>query len=82
MRSNYIGLYVQDSWTMSPNVTLNIGLRWDPYFPVQRAGPDHAFRSRALRCGLKSSVFRNAPAGLIFTGDEGMPGKSVARRDP
>jgi hypothetical protein len=83
MRSNYIGLYVQDSWTMSPNVTLNIGLRWDPYFPAY-SGPGqitHFDRAR-FDAGLKSSVFRNAPAGLIFTGDEGMPGKSVARRDP
>jgi len=83
MRSNYIGLYVQDSWTMSPNVTLNVGLRWDPYFPAY-SGPGqitHFDRAR-FDAGLKSSVFRNAPAGLIFTGDEGMPGKSVARRDP
>ena len=82
MRSNYIGMYVQDNWRVSPNVTLNVGLRWDPYFPAY-SGPGqitHFDRAR-FDAGLKSAVFPNAPAGLIFTGDDGMPGKSVARRD-
>jgi hypothetical protein len=83
MRSNYFGVYVQDNWRMSPNVTLNAGIRWDPYFPAY-SGPGqitHFDRAR-FDAGLKSAVFPNAPAGLIFTGDDGMPGKSVARRDP
>lgn len=82
MRSNYIGVYVQDNWRLSSNVTLNAGIRWDPYFPAY-SGPGqitHFDRAR-FDAGLKSSVFPNAPAGLIFTGDDGMPGKSVARRD-
>jgi hypothetical protein len=82
MRSNYIGLYAQDNWRLSPNVTLNAGLRWDPYFPAY-SGPGEVTRFDRARfdAGLKSTVFPNAPAGLIFTGDEGMPGKSIARRD-
>ena len=67
---------------MSSNVTVNVGLRWDPYLPAY-SGPGqitHFDRAR-FDAGLKSTVFPNAPAGLIFTGDEGMPGKSVARRD-
>ena len=82
MRSNYIGLYAQDTWRVSPNVTVNAGLRWDPYLPAY-SGPGqitHFDRAR-FDAGLRSTVFLNAPAGLIFTGDEGMPGKSVARRD-
>jgi hypothetical protein len=82
MRSNYFGSYVQDNWRVSPNVTLNVGLRWDPYLPAY-SGPGeitHFDRAR-FDAGLKSAVFPNAPAGLIFTGDDGMPGKSVARRD-
>ena len=76
------GLYAQDNWRLSPNVTLNVGLRWDPYFPAY-SGPGeitHFDRAR-FDAGLQSTVFPNAPAGLIFTGDDGMPGKSVARRD-
>jgi hypothetical protein len=82
MRSNYFGTYIQDNWRVSSNVTLNVGLRWDPYLPAY-SGPGqitHFDRAR-FDAGLKSVVFPNAPAGLIFTGDEGMPGKSVARRD-
>jgi len=82
MRSNYIGLYVQDNWRPSPNVTLNAGLRWEPYLPAY-SGPGeitHFDRAR-FDAGLHSAVFPNAPAGLIFAGDDGMPGKSVARHD-
>jgi hypothetical protein len=82
MRSNYIGTYVQDNWRMTSNVTLNAGIRWDPYFPAY-SGPGQIthFDRQRFDAGLKSTVFPNAPAGLIFTGDDGMPGKSVARRD-
>jgi hypothetical protein len=82
MRSNYIGLYAQDNWRVSPNVTLNAGLRWDPYLPAY-SGPGqitHFDRAR-FDAGLHSAIFPNAPAGLIFTGDDGMPGKSVARHE-
>jgi hypothetical protein len=82
MRSNYIGIYAQDNWQVGPRVSLNFGLRWDPYFPAY-SGPGQVTRFDRARfdAGLHSTVFPNAPAGLIFTGDPEMPGKSVARRD-
>ena len=35
MKQRYFGLYAQDTWTLSPNMTLNYGLRWEPWFPQQ-----------------------------------------------
>ncbi|OLC78963.1 MAG: hypothetical protein AUH72_15195 [Acidobacteria bacterium 13_1_40CM_4_65_8] len=82
VQSRYIGLYAQDSWRVSPNVTLNAGLRWDPYMPVySKEGQFTRFDLDRFNKGLKSTRFPNAAAGLVFPGDEGMPGNSIARND-
>jgi hypothetical protein len=82
VRNHYIGLYVQDSWRLSPNVTINAGLRWDPYLPVY--SPESRltrFDLDRFNQGLRSAVFPNAPPGLVFPGDDAMPGKSLANND-
>ena len=80
LRSHYVGLYAQDTWRMSPNVTFSLGLRWEPYLPVSSATDQITYFDRGrFDRGLRSSVFRNAPPGLMFPGDEGMPGSKIAR---
>ena len=32
MNQWYIGVYAQDTWRATDRVTLNVGLRWEPYF--------------------------------------------------
>jgi hypothetical protein len=81
-RNHYIGLYAQDSWRMTPNVTINAGLRWDPYLPVYSPGGRFTrFDRERFTQGLRSTTFPNAAPGLIFPGDDAMPGKSIARND-
>ncbi|HKE23994.1 MAG TPA: TonB-dependent receptor [Bryobacteraceae bacterium] len=32
-RGKYVGLYSQDQWTVSPSLTLNLGMRYELFFP-------------------------------------------------
>ena len=81
-QNHYVGIYAQDSWRLSPNVTVNAGLRWEPYFPVySEEGRFTRFDRERFDQGLKSTVFPNAPAGLVFPGDDAMPGNSIANND-
>ena len=73
----YWGAYVQDAWRVSNRVTLNAGVRWEPFFGqtiLNGAVPN--FSLEDFRQGVRSGVFRNTPAGLRYEGDPGYPGKS------
>jgi hypothetical protein len=70
----HVGLYAQDTWRMGSRVTLNGGLRWEPYFGQNVLNSAISnFSLENFRRGVKSTVFLNAPAGLIYPGDEGYP---------
>jgi hypothetical protein len=81
-RSTYVGLYAQDAWTLRSRLTLNAGLRWEPYLPfVEENGQFSHFDVEQFRSGVRSAVYRNAPAGVIFSGDPAYPGKAAGHRD-
>ncbi len=80
-RQNYIGVYVQDTWKVNARLTLNGGVRWEPFLPMEHPfGWVSHFESAAFAAGTKSSIYKNAPAGLTFPGDAGYPGKATTNK--
>ena len=73
----YLALYAQDTFKATPHLTLNYGLRYEPYIPfTNREGRAEHIDLAAFTAGTKSSKYTNAPAGLSFPGDPGFPGKA------
>jgi len=78
---DYVGVYAQDTWRVRPNVTLNLGLRWEPFNPVQNTfGWVSHFDKALFDQSIHGKVYPQAPAGLIFPGDDGYPANGVANR--
>jgi hypothetical protein len=74
-RQEYLAVYANDTWKFMPRLTLNFGLRWQPYFPmVHLDGSAIHFDENALKNGIKSTRFDNSPPGVFFNGDPGFPG--------
>jgi hypothetical protein len=81
IKQKYVGLYVQDTWRMSPNVTLNAGARWEPWFPQEHQERQiYSFDLAKYNAGEHSAVFPQAPAGLRYPGDAGFPTKAGMNR--
>ena len=77
---NYVGAYLQDTWRVSDRLTLNAGVRWEPYYSaVDEAGYASHFELDNFFSGTRSTVYTNAPAGLMYPGDSGYPGTSFNR---
>src|SRR5262245_22815394 len=76
-RATYIGVYAADIWKVNRKLTLNYGVRWEPYFPmVHLDGSAIHFDHDALQKGIKTTRFANVPPGVFFNGDPGFPGAS------
>jgi len=66
--------YMQDEWRVSPRVTLNYGLRYERINPFTEVED----RLNAFVPGVQSQVRPDAPRGLLFPGDNGLP-RGIAR---
>ncbi|MGB8653214.1 MAG: carboxypeptidase regulatory-like domain-containing protein [Candidatus Acidiferrales bacterium] len=62
------GFYGQDQFRIRSNLTITAGLRWDPNIVPAVAGG----RGAAFVPGQQSTLFTNAPLGLVFPGDKGI----------
>jgi hypothetical protein len=67
-RNKYAGLYAQDNWRLTHNLTLNYGLRWDRIEPwYEKYNNNITFVP-----GEQSLVFPTAPTGIVYPGDPGI----------
>jgi hypothetical protein len=62
------GFYGGDTFHLKPNFTLDLGLRFEPFFPATVAGG----RLTDFRPGQQSTRYPNAPVDEVFPGDTGI----------
>jgi hypothetical protein len=69
LRKRIAAGYAQDEFRVTQHLTLNYGLRYEintPYVDIRN-------RMNAWDPGRQSTVYPDAPAGLLFPGDPGVP---------
>lgn len=72
MRQTVFAFYAQDTFRVSPRVTLNLGLRWEPELPADdKQNRGNQFSLPAYLAGYHTvdKRYPNAPAGLLFASD-------------
>lgn len=68
-RSKLFAGFAQDEWRVNKKLTLTLGVRYEYGSPKY----DTHGETFNVIPGLQSTVFPNAPSGLVFPGDKGAP---------
>lgn len=76
-RNLYASAFAQDSWKANDRITVNYGVRWDRIRPWS----EKFNQLQTLVKGEQSQVFPNAPQGLVFPGDPGVPDSLAPARN-
>jgi hypothetical protein len=72
------GLFAGDVWRLSRRITLNYGLRWEPFdFLTDTLNRGQTFDLGNYQKGIRSKVFLNAPPGLLYYGDDNPKGGKI-----
>jgi len=68
-RTRYGGAFAEDTYKVKPNLTLNLGVRWEVSMPWY----DTQGKIETIVPGLQSTQFPTAPLGWVVPGDPGIP---------
>jgi len=69
IRDRALDAYAQDDYKVNSRLTLNVGLRYELPFPAT----ENNNQVNLFVPGAQSKVLPNAPAGLLYPGDPGVP---------
>ena len=76
-RHKYAAGFVQDSWRVTSNLTLNLGLRWD----LMQYWSEKYNQNPTFILGEQSKVYPTAPTSLVYPTDPGVPTTLVPSRN-
>lgn len=76
-RHKYAAGFLQDSWRLRTNLTLNLGVRWD----LMQYWSEKYNQIPTFVLGQQSQVFPTAPRGLVYPTDIGIPNTLVPQQN-
>lgn len=70
-----VNVYADDSYRVNSELTLTFGVRYEPsrFWDDILLEQNQLFHPENIAAGVHSTTYPNAPVGLLFSGDKGVP---------